>query len=67
MDNWDNLEGQINVLGNAVSHHIKRTIWWNESDATISIKLAESDTLVELDVINLDSFVYLALLLILLH
>lgn len=65
LDYRDHLEWQINVLRNAVGHHVERTIWRNKSDASISVKLSKSHALVELDVIYLDSFVYFVIVLLL--
>jgi hypothetical protein len=65
LDYRDHLERQINVLRNTVGHHVERTIWRNKSNAPISIKLSKSHTLVEFDVIYLDSFVYFVIVLLL--
>ena len=53
LDNRDNLEWQVNVLWDTVGHQLKDTIRWNESNTAISIKAAQSHTLVKLNVINL--------------
>lgn len=65
MDYRDHLEWQVNILRNTVGHHIERTIWWNKSDAPITVKLSKSHALVEFDVIYLDSFVYFVIVLLL--
>lgn len=37
-----------------VPHELKLSIWWNEADAPLGVKLAEPHTLVESAVINGD-------------
>lgn len=50
-----NLERKINVGGDSVSHDFELTVWRNESNGSVSIKSAESHTLMELDIVNLDT------------
>lgn len=51
-----NLKGQIDIRSHAISHDLKSSIWRNEGDRTISVKATKSDALVELDIIDLDTF-----------
>ena len=39
---------------NTVPHELKLSIWWNEADAPLRIKLAEPHALVESAVVNGD-------------
>jgi len=53
---WCDFEGQIDIRGYAISHHLEGSIWWNEGDWAISVKATKSDTLVELNIIDLNTF-----------
>ena len=60
LDHWNYLEWQVDVLSNAVSHQIKDSIRRNEGNRTVTVKFTKSDTLVELNVIYLNTSVLLA-------
>ena len=57
MHNWHDFERQVDVLGDSVGHHIEDTIRWDEGDRPVSVEPAQSNALVKLDVVDLDSFV----------
>lgn len=50
-------EWQVNVLTNSIGHDVEDSVRGNKGDAAVSIKSAESDALVEFNVVDLDSFV----------
>ena len=39
-----------------VTHKFKLSIWWHKCDHSITLELAQSDTLMELNIIELNSF-----------
>jgi hypothetical protein len=51
----DNFERKIDVLTYSIGHKLEDAIWWDKSNGAISIEAAQPDTLVKLDIINLDS------------
>ena len=59
LDDWCDLEWQIDVLTDPVRHHFEKTIWWDKSDGSISVKSSKSNTLMKLDIINLNTLLLL--------
>ena len=57
LDHWNNLEGQVDILTDAVSHDIEYAIGRDKGDRSVPIKAAQSDTLMELDIVNLDALI----------
>jgi len=57
LNNRHDFKWQVDVLTDAVCHNIENSVRWDKSDRSISIKLAESHALVELDVVDLNAFV----------
>lgn len=54
---WHDLERQVDVFRDAIGHHVEDAIWRDESNGAISIKLAKTNTLVELNVVYHDTLV----------
>ena len=57
LDHRNNLEGQVDILTDAVSHDIEDAIGRDKGDRSVPIKAAQSDTLMELDIVNLDTLI----------
>ena len=56
LNDWSNFERQIDILGNSICHNFKNTIWRNKSDRSISIKSCKFNTLMEFNIIDLNTF-----------
>ena len=59
LDDGRHLEWQIYVLRNTISHDFKEAIWRNKCNASVTIELAETHTLMKLDIVNLDALLLL--------
>jgi len=59
LNDWRDFEWQVDILTNTIWHHFEKTVWWNECNRSISIKPSQSNTLVKLNVIYLNSFLLL--------
>ena len=55
LDYGHNLEWQVNVLGYAICHELEDTIRRYEGNGAVAVKATESNALMELYVIYLDS------------
>ena len=56
---WSNFERQVDALRYSVSHDFKKSIWGNKSNRSVPIEPSKPDTLMKLNVINLNSFLLL--------
>lgn len=65
LDHWDYLKGQIYVLSNPIAHYVEFSVWRNKCDTPIFVEPAQSNTLMELYVIDLHSLALLCWLLVL--
>ena len=54
-------EWQIDIWWYSVRHNFKKSIRWDESNGSVSIKSLKTDALMEFDVINLNAFLLLFL------
>ena len=59
LDDWSYFEGDVDARWNSVGHHLEKPIWWDESDGSVPIEPSQSDTLMELDIVDLNSFLLL--------
>jgi len=59
LDDWGDLERQVNVLTNTIRHDFEKTIWRNESDRSIPVESTKSNTLMKLNIVNLNSLLLL--------
>lgn len=51
-----NFKRQIDILGNSVSHYLEYTIWRNEGNWSISVESCEFHTLMEFNIVDLNTF-----------
>lgn len=56
LDHWSYFERQVYILTDSIGHDFEESIRRNEGDWTISVETSKSHALVELDVINLNTF-----------
>ena len=59
LDYRDYFEWQVDILGNTVSHNLKKAVWRYESNGPIAIKPPQSDTLMKLNIVDLNAFLLL--------
>jgi len=57
LNNRHYFERQVNVLTDSIGHDVEDSVRGNEGDTAVTIKSAKSHALVELNVVDLDSFV----------
>mmetsp|Transcript_25898 Transcript_25898/g.46919 ORF Transcript_25898/g.46919 Transcript_25898/m.46919 type:complete len:219 (+) Transcript_25898:809-1465(+) len=49
---WNNAERQVDIICYAIAHKLKLSIWRNEGDRSVSVKLSQPHTAMESAVIN---------------